>query len=531
MEDAKGIPYHDPSPSPWTRIATYFKVEPLAFLVIFAWLTKSQAYSLLVQDKICLQTYNESESFCSMLSTSDTSPEKDRILSDVTKFVTTKELLGLIPGIISTIYIGSWCDKFPRARRLVVLVGVVGSIAETILLILLSTPRFFGLSVTLLLFTAVPTYVTGNSFFISILSFISVKSRPEDRAFRFLLLEVFIYIGTTSAFLLSGLILSSSWHLFPSRMRNYSDLFLVGGLCYCITFIWAFFSMKEPQKRSYPEIEESSTDGGEEMSESTPLILKMRKMPGLFSLSHLHDAWRTLFKRRKYDFHYTLWWLVFFMVLSNFPNSGAMTITFPLLQRLYKWDYVVYSEMSTISQVIKPIATIGIMPILFKVIKVRDLQISMIGVISHTVGSIFGGAILTPLGYFLSISISCIAGVATVGVRSFITKFVPSDEVAKIFSMIMLFETFHPFVSSMVYSSIFTWSLDNFYPTFAIHVTAFLTLVNLIIVCVIDNRWGDFKEPDTPRRSFADHSVSSTTKDVIYSCEKSRCSRSSYSSH
>lgn len=470
--------------SVWKFLAT-LRVEPLAFVGIFAMLTKQLAFQQMIQDKICLQRYQESEDTCLFLSESS-SPNKNHILSDVTAFLTARELLGLIPSILTTVYIGAWCDKFISARRIIILFGLIGSIGDICLLLINSIA--FDINVTFLYFTSIPTYLAGSGgAVIAFLSYITVNTKPEERAFRFLLMEVAIYFATSAAFFAGGVILSGKSVFLPSRMRNYSDVFLLALVLHVAMFVWTYFMVRE--KSPSERIEESGDEGLVSISFSN-------RVKSLLTLSHLTDSWKTLVRKREKNFHHTLWWIVVLMFLGNLPFMGILNIIFPLVQRVYNWDYVKFSQATTIQQIFKPVATLIAMPIIFKVFKMRDLEISITGFVSSILAMIGIASIVNPFGFFINLVVGSISGIGTVGIRSFLAKFISNDEITKVYSIVALVDSIQPFFGSWFYSTIFSASIEH-YPTLVFHVIAAYLIICLIILCIMDVRWGDIKADST----------------------------------
>lgn len=69
------------------------KVEPFLFLLLFGWSVSSIVTQQLIQDKICMNEYNQSADFCKTLSESSADSYdkrredvKSAILSDLVKF-------------------------------------------------------------------------------------------------------------------------------------------------------------------------------------------------------------------------------------------------------------------------------------------------------------------------------------------------------------------------------------------------------------------------------------------------------------
>ncbi len=82
----------------WSFVKT-LKVEPYLFLHMFAGSVASVTTTLLLQDKICVNIYGQSDDFCTNLnaikSSDDPQGFKDKILSTSTQFGLYRYLIGI----------------------------------------------------------------------------------------------------------------------------------------------------------------------------------------------------------------------------------------------------------------------------------------------------------------------------------------------------------------------------------------------------------------------------------------------------
>lgn len=95
----------------WRFIGS-LNVEPCAFLLTFASMSRLLSIQQLFQDKLCIQKFNQTEAYCSNLAFEETSPIKQSILSEVTSYNFYDTLIAAFPGIFWCLFVGSWCDKY-----------------------------------------------------------------------------------------------------------------------------------------------------------------------------------------------------------------------------------------------------------------------------------------------------------------------------------------------------------------------------------------------------------------------------------
>lgn len=121
-------------PSLVTRVKenNYFLLELYIFLRAVGQSVGSISLSLLIQDKICLDRYNETRDFCAhindpMKSAIDQNT-KNHILAESTQFGNYKNFLECIPMVLWSLFIGSFLDNYSGGTRLVLLFGVFGDL-------------------------------------------------------------------------------------------------------------------------------------------------------------------------------------------------------------------------------------------------------------------------------------------------------------------------------------------------------------------------------------------------------------------
>lgn len=166
-------------------------------------------------------------------------------------------------------------------------------------------------------------------------------------------------------------------------MRNYADPFLIQEFFYLIALLWILIMLREksptnskPQVITQPSTSHDSSsysyetsdcngnygsDERKEKKKSRSLFILCKQ---LFTLSHVKDAFVTLFRKRPDNFHHTLWWLLAYTTIVDLPHTYGLM--FPLVERLYKWDYEIYMTYVSLFKLLTPIATIVLIPILFK---------------------------------------------------------------------------------------------------------------------------------------------------------------------
>lgn len=113
------------------------------------------------------------------------------------------------------------------------------------------------------------------------------------------------------------------------------------------------------------------------------------------------------------------------------------------------------------------------------------MMVSIIGLIGVYNLSLFKGLILNPLGFYISLAASCTYTLSSVGFKSHLSKIVDQTEVGKVFTIIMVLDSFAPILSSTMMARIFESTIDTL-PGTCFLILVFLTLCTIIIAMIID---------------------------------------------
>ena len=171
------------------------KLEPLVFLHTSSATFMAIALNQMLQDKICLQTYGQSRDYCRHLSKADTSTTKDNILSSLSTWLSYKEYVVLIPGILAVMFIGSWCDAFPTGKRYCLLATILTQTME--LLLFFFNAVFINWPLYWIIVSFLPPAFLGSGFGFetALISFAPVLYRDDERNMRFILMPLVASVG------------------------------------------------------------------------------------------------------------------------------------------------------------------------------------------------------------------------------------------------------------------------------------------------------------------------------------------------
>ena len=114
-----------------------FRVEPFMFLLLFAGAVSSVTLPLLVQDKICVLEFKQSNDYCINLNKLDSNDDiQSEILVLSTKFSLYSTIIGMIPSVLWSVFIGSWCDKYIHGRKVLFCATALGGMLDITLVMI-----------------------------------------------------------------------------------------------------------------------------------------------------------------------------------------------------------------------------------------------------------------------------------------------------------------------------------------------------------------------------------------------------------
>jgi hypothetical protein len=456
------------------------RVEPVILISMIVFSTSSVAMQQLMQDKLCISKHSQDHEYCTKLSEKDQSAEKFTILADVAFYSSLREYISVVPRVVLLLLIGSWCDKFPSAKRCVMLASMIGLLLDSALLLINS--RFFDWDYRLIILCNVPSAFLCNGLSMAISSYITSTTEQMHRSQRFLLLDVFTRAGIVIGFLASGAILASAPMLLSeSGTKNHSEVFLINLILSAAGFVWVFYRIEvtadantEPLIGADNDTQAEGDDDEEEQNERTPL----------FSWNVVRETSETLTRTRPSQTRRNLWLLLFVYSSIWFPMQGLQYIFYPLSELLYKWDIQTYSFTIAMFEAVTAV-TLSCFMFVVKKIKIRPTAITMIGLTSSIMGYICIGSITSVNGFYLNGIAASLTPAAASGIRSFLSLIIPENEITKVYSLTLLIETGIGFVSPSISSFILKETISSF-PTLIFHFYASLLIVTLIIVAVMD---------------------------------------------
>ena len=122
------------------EIVKQLRVEPFIFFHMFAITASQVTQSQLIQDKICVLEFNQTNDYCMNLNQLDMNSNQldtqSKILVRLTQLNLYTTFINTFPVLIWSLFIGSWCDKYIHGRKILMCFAAIGSILDMILLMI-----------------------------------------------------------------------------------------------------------------------------------------------------------------------------------------------------------------------------------------------------------------------------------------------------------------------------------------------------------------------------------------------------------
>lgn len=158
---------------------------------------------------------------------------------------------------------------------------------------------------------------------------------------------------------------------------------------------------------------------------------------------------------------------------------------FQFVQKVYNWDAEFYSYMAAGERFSQTVASICVVPVLVKLLKMKDTRLGIIGIISYFVQNLIRGTLMTPNYFYLSLIIGALGGMGTIGIRAHLSKIISQEELGTVFSLMGSLDAMAPFIASSFFTTIFNTTLDT-NPGLGMQMAALVLLIPFGVLLWID---------------------------------------------
>lgn len=119
-----------------------------------------------------------------------------------------------------------------------------------------------------------------------------------------------------------------------------------------------------------------------------------------------------------------------------------------------------------------------------QVFKANDLVLSVIGFSGLMLRMIALSSVLSPTGYYFSIGFSCTTWMASIGLKTHLSKIVNDNELGKIFTLLTVMDGFAPTMAATFGATAFKLTIDSM-PELSFVILAIACLLAIILSIII----------------------------------------------
>ena len=222
---------------------------------------------------------------------------------------------------------------------------------------------------------------------------------------------------------LGGILLKTKPIFNTGELMNYSLCFIIAIVLKILALIWAIvmiderIAQKQQEKIEMKMKKSQNSQKGESQASQSNNIDKNNQntkskhpIKMLCDLSNIKDMFLCCIKQRPNKVRTQIWLLLVCTFISSTLMSGQQ-FTFQFVQKVYLWDSVWFAYVMSLTTMASLIASFTVLPLIIKVIKVKDIPLALIGFTTKFISELLIGTILIDYVYYGAILIDCLSRV------------------------------------------------------------------------------------------------------------------------
>lgn len=432
-------------------------VEPTMWLYMMAFMFTSVVEQDFFRHKACRVDHGYSEEICSKLNDDDNKAIKTKVQMTVSEFHQWNDIAGHVVPIILAMFYGNWSDR--RGRKIPLILGLTGKFIYSFMVVINSMMDTWHLNMVVYTATLPMSILGGDvAIFGSCFAYISDVCSVQQRTLRITILDV-IYLSTMP----TGVALGS--YVFSVVNSSYTIMFAVNASLLVLAILYSFVRLKwQTSARQQP-------------------LSGANWMVDFFDVKHVVSTVRTLVKPRRHHGKLHLWLLLLAMSLYTFqrdekPKSQMYT------SLIFKWDVTDFSNFKTFQSSLFVLAMLIGVPVMSKLMGMKDTFIVAVGAIAHASGRIVFALAKRPELFYVGAAIAALGPVVAPVLRSMTSKLVPIEERGKIFAMLSVCDNAVPLFSGSLYSQLYNATINTapnsfYWLTFCTQIAVLLLIMSI----------------------------------------------------
>lgn len=438
-----------------------FGLEPGLFMLYFAFnLTNAILQNQLLK-QACLQLgYNVT--ICSKLNTDNTTKAvEEEVQPHVANINSSILILNSIVPAIYSLLLGSWTDKYGRKKVLMMSFTGYTSTLGLITLITYISENMKPLSPWYFIIAEIPMCLMGGwpTLDIAVCCYVTDLSDRRNRSFRLGFITFLNFLSNFSAYLSSSFILEIS---------SATIVFISSFIIAVIAFIYTIFIVDESI------VVENN-------------VSAFKQVTDIFSISRVKEISSTLFKLRPFRERRMLWCLMAIVTLVVFTMHGNGTVNYLFVREKFGWDLREWTIFDSTNTIITVSGLFIGLVFLKKMLRISDMKIGMIALLSAFIDSTFKAFAKEPYQLYMSSGFGLFRLLATPVFRSILSNILPHSEIGKVYSATTAFEALSGLGAGPLYSNVYKKTYLTFPGAFHL-ITSTVFLIDLVIVFLV-SRW------------------------------------------
>ncbi|XP_013187573.2 probable peptidoglycan muropeptide transporter SLC46 isoform X1 [Amyelois transitella] len=429
-------------------------LEFALFLTMMGLTLSSTAISNIVLYRSCVHSLHysveECRPFLSPERTNDTKHLEVEVQKYVTYVTTVKTIIESLGPAFLSLFLGVWSDTHGRKPLIVwPLFGLTWTSMSIVVFAMLDNlgPWWYTL-------TVIPISITGgfSGLFTGAFCYISDVSTSKNSSLRMTLMEIAVSAGSVVGSLACSHLLKAVGNVYMLLIA--ASIFV---LAYAVTNVW----LQESLVGAVPGTLSSVLD-----------FLLIKEMV------------TECFKRRPNYLRAQILILTVANSLNVFILYGLSGLEYLYTREKLHWSLKDFNQFSAASVLISFVGSFLGVAVIQKYCKVSDLAFSAISFASSVGEYAIKTIAVASWHMYLASGVSSFGSLSAPLIRSFLTKILPVQDIAKVFALMCAIEGIFPLISPALYNAVYNLTIASF-PGAILLMTSFVNAICLVMLLVV----------------------------------------------
>ncbi|OQV18322.1 putative Solute carrier family 46 member 3 [Hypsibius exemplaris] len=401
-----------------------YRLGPLTLLWSIALGLSAPVNTEFLKLSVCEVALNISANICSHINDKQFKAEGDLVVQETAHYTLYVSLMGSIPPVLFSLFVGSWSDKF--GRKLPMLVPFIGYFLSSAYMSVISN---FEVSPNLFLAPPVISSVTGGWTILGMakFSYLADYTTDKNRALNYAVIDGLMILFGNLGGLLGG-------YLFQNFGRQIP--FYVATGIYGASFIYVIIVIRDRAPRAKGAASSSCSE--------------------LFSLSHLRDSFLTIAKKRPRDTRIHIYVLLMCYLLYCTASYGDSSVTQLFLEfQPFGWSVEFYTLFNCLNGLFSSVILVAVMVVFRRVFGVSDTMFGFVSSLSCILFFFGYGVARVDWIIYVATAVGLMRHMVSACVRSLLSGMVETTETGKIMCVVSAFQALTPLFGSVIFTTMF----------------------------------------------------------------------------